>query len=127
MSKLKKRAIEAAARYLGRRGCEVLEKNWRSDDGGAIDLVARDDGEIVFCDVYARREIDKGMPDDGGEGSRERREVNAAKWLAEHAGDCIDRPVRFDTVSLLVVADSCAFLRHHINCLGGGVIASSAD
>lgn len=129
MSELKMKAIKAAGLFLERRGCEVLEKGWSSEDGGAIDVVARDEDTIVFCDVYARRGVEKGMPTDGGEGSRERREIDAAKWLAEHASDpeLVDAPIRFDTISMLVVGEDRALLRHHINCLGSGTIASSTD
>lgn len=127
MSKLKNKAVEAAARFLEGRSYEILEKGWNSEDGDAVDLVARDGEALVFCDAYARRGIEKGMPDGGGEGSRERREVSAAKWLAEHAGDFVDGPVRFDVISMLVVGESRALLRHHINCLGGDAMAGSTD
>lgn len=127
MSKLKNKAIKAAARFLESRGCEILERSWSSEDGSAVDLVARDGEALVFCDVYARRGTEKGMPDGGGEGSREHREVNAAKWLAEHTGDYVGCPVRFDVISMLAVSEGRAFLRHSVNCLGGDVVAGSTD
>lgn len=43
MSELKQKAIKAAGAFLTRRGYEVLETEWRSEDGGAIDVVARDE------------------------------------------------------------------------------------
>ena len=127
MSKLKNKAVEAAARFLEGRGCEILEKGWNSEDGGVVDLAARDGEALVFCDAYARRGIEKGMPDGDSEGSRERREVSAAKWLAEHTGDYDGCPVRFDVISMLVVSESRALLRHSVNCLGGDVMAGSTD
>ena len=87
MSELKEKAIKAAARFLTHRGYEVIEAQWKSDSGSSLDLVAREDGTVVFVDVYARHGIEKGMPDGGGETSRERREIAAAAWLSEHAGD----------------------------------------
>lgn len=129
MSELKQKAIKAAGTFLTRRGYEVLETEWRSEDGGAIDVVARDEDAIVFCDVEARSGIEKGMPGEGGEGARERMEINAARWLSEHGDDPdnADIIIRFDHISMLVVDENRALLRHHINCLGSDLTASSAD
>ena len=116
---LKEKAIKAAARFLIQRGYEVLETGWESEGGSAIDVVAQEDDAIVFVDVYARRGSDKGMPEGGGEASRERREVGAATWLAEHDDEeRVNLPIRFDSISMMVISDSRALLRHHINCLG---------
>lgn len=129
MSELKQKAIKAADTFLTRRGYEVLETEWKSEDGGAIDVVARDEDAIVFCDVEARRGVEKGMPSEGGEASRERMEINAAKWLGEHADDpdSTDVTVRFDHISMLVISEHRALLRHHINCFGSSLTANSTD
>lgn len=55
MFELKQKAIKAAAIFLDRRGYEVIDAEWKSEDGGYIDVVARDEDAIVFCDVQARR------------------------------------------------------------------------
>lgn len=118
MYELKEKAIKAAARFLIQRGYEVVETSWESA-GSAIDVVAQEDDAIVFVDVYARRGSDKGMPEGGGEASRERREIAAATWLSEHDDtDRVNLPIRFDSISMMVISDSRALLRHHINCLG---------
>ena len=83
MSELKERAIKAAARFLTHRGYEVIESQWKPEDGSPLGPVAREDGAVVFVDVYARHGIDRGMPDGGSEASRERREIAAAAWLSE--------------------------------------------
>lgn len=75
MYELKEKAVRAAEQFLVQRGYEVVESNWRSEGGSSIDLVAREDGTLVFVDVYARSGIDRGMPEEGGESSRERREI----------------------------------------------------
>lgn len=75
MYELKEKAIKAAARFLIQRGYEVVETGWKSEGGSAIDVVAREDDAVVFVDVYARLGADRGMPEDGGEASRERREI----------------------------------------------------
>ena len=40
----------------------------------------------MFCDVQARRGVEKGMPEESL-GACEHTEVNAAKWLGQHGGD----------------------------------------
>lgn len=42
MFELKQKAIKAAATFLDRRGYEVIYTEWESEDGGYIDVVARD-------------------------------------------------------------------------------------
>lgn len=129
MYELKEKAVRAAEQFLVQRGYEVVESNWRSEGGSSIDLVAREDGTLVFVDVYARSGIDRGMPEEGGESSRERREIAAATWLSEHADDegIADTPVRFDSIAMMLVSESRALLKHHINCLGGAMTAGQAD
>lgn len=128
MYELKEKAIKAAARFLVQRGYEVVETIWESA-GSAIDVVAREDGAIVFVDVFARRGTDKGMPDDGGAASRERREIAAATWLSEHADEegLVDLPIRFDSIAMMALTKSRALIRHHINCLGCEITAGETD
>ena len=118
--KMQERAITASEKFVTRRGYEVLDTNWSPEEGIAIDLVADDDGTIVFIDVNAREGIDKGMPEENISGKRERMEIAAAKWLAEHSDDdrFVDVTIRFDIISMLVIGSDRALLRHHINCLG---------
>lgn len=129
MFELKQKALKAAATFLTRCGYELIETEWKSEDGGAIDVVTLDGNTIVFCDVEACCDVEKGMPTEAGEGARERREINAAKWLAEHGNDpdFVDVTIRFDDIAMLVVGEDRALLRHHINCFGSGLTASSTD
>lgn len=82
--------------------------------------MALEDEAVVFIDVNARHGADKGMPEENIPAARERMEINAAKWLAENAGDerFVNVSVRFDIISMLVLSEDRALLRHHINCLG---------
>lgn len=119
MFELKQKVIKAAATFLDRRGYEVIDNEWKSEDGGYIDVVARDEDAVVFCDVQARRGVEKGMPEESL-GARERMEVNAAKWLGQHGDnlDNVDVAIRFDQIAMLVIGEGWALLRHRINCLG---------
>lgn len=116
---LSERGIEAAARLLERKGYDIVERGWACEAGEA-DIVALDGETVVFVDVSTRDACENGfpMPDVAGEadGARARREAVAAAYLA--ASDYVDVPVRFDSISLMVIGDSRAFVRHRVNCLG---------
>ena len=129
MSELKEKAIKAAEKFLERRGYEVIESNWKSEGGNSLDLVAREDDTVVFCDVSARDGFERGIPESNDWASRERREIAAAAWLSEHCDDdtLVDLPIRFDSIAMMVIGENRALLRHHINCLGCGLTAGQAD
>ena len=116
MEALNEKAIEATARFLERKGCEVIDRRWEGPEGvGSIDLVAVDDGELVFVDVVARRSTD-GFPE--AHIGRELREILAAKWLGEHGEEYCNVSIRFDDVAMMVMGSNRALLRHHVNCFG---------
>lgn len=125
--KIQERAIEAAAKFVDRRGYEVLDRAWSAEEGISVDLVARDGDAIVFIDVAAREGIDKGLPEEDPVGCRQRMEIAAARWLAEHAEELADVTVRFDLIALMVIDEKRALLRHHVNALSCGEFADSAD
>lgn len=120
MSNLNDKATKAASRYLEHRGYTVLETAWKCP-AGTCDVIAEDGDAIVFVDVSARRDADKGFPTERcSAGVRERREMVALAWFAEHE-DAVDMAVRFDNIAMLVIGDSRAMIRHHLNALGGAV------
>ena len=52
MKNLHERAVEAAIRFVERKGYEVLDRNWSCESvAGRLDLVAMDEDAIVFIDV----------------------------------------------------------------------------
>ncbi len=105
------RGIEAAARFLERQDYDILEHGWSCKSGNA-DLIATDDGNLVFVEVKTRSNEDRGMPEDEiGKDARRRNEMIAIDYLAAHA--VCDVRVRFDVISILVVSEDRAFLRHH--------------
>lgn len=118
MKDLKERAIKATKLFLERRGYGVVETGWECP-AGAIDVVATDDETLVFVEVSARATAEGGFPEGGGREDRGRRETVAIAYLAEHEG--VDCPVRFDNVSLVVLGEDKAFLRHHINALSDAI------
>lgn len=115
---LQEKAVKAAARFIERKGFELLETGWTSPEGTKIDLIASDDGILVFIDVTATECVEGGF--EGGKLKRNRFEIAAASWLAGNSSDD-DIQVRFDIIDMLVVSTDKALLRHHINAFSCGV------
>ena len=119
---LARRGVEAAARYLERRGFTILDRCWACD-AGSIDIVAEDDCDLVFVEVETKMNSGDGMPEYGGESEKRRTlEAIAAEYLKSYCD--VDIAVRFDVISILVIGTDRAFLRHHINALS--IVSCSA-
>lgn len=102
MNAFETKAARAAELFLDRKGYNVIDTVWADPDGaGSIDIIAEEGAES-----FPTESID-----------RAQHEVLAAHWLAGADAELIDRPVRFDTIAFLVVGESRALLRHHINAL----------
>jgi len=106
-----KRGEDAAAAYLERSGLTIVERNWRST-GGEIDIVALEGETLVFCEVKTRRTSSKGTGDEAITPAKRKRYTRLAVAYIQASG--IEIPlVRFDVISILVVAEDRALLRHH--------------
>ena len=111
---LQEKAVKAAARFIERKGYELLETGWTSPEGTRIDLIASDEDTLVFIDVTAT---------EYGEGGKVKRgdlEIAAASWLMGNTPDG-EMQVRFDIIDMLVVSADRALLRHHINAFNCGI------
>ena len=99
-----------AARYLTEAGLEVVDRNWRCDQG-EIDIVALDAGCLVVCEVKTRRSTAFGDPVEAvtwRKAARLRR--LAACWLAEH--DLPVEEVRVDVIGVLRPRRGPAVVEH---------------
>lgn len=113
---LGKRGELAAARFLKRRGFEILETNWTCVAGEA-DIIALEDDVLCFIEVKTRSGVEKGFPSEAVNAKkRQRYERIAACYLTTYEG--CDIRVRFDVISILVLNQSRAFLRFHKNAFG---------
>ena len=112
------RGEAAAARFLHRRGIEVVETNWTCPAGEA-DIIARDDATLCFIEVKTRSQAEKGFPSEAVDArKRDRYERIAACYL--QTCDDVDVKVRFDVISILVLSEHRAFLRYHVDAFGAG-------
>lgn len=110
---LGRKGEEAAARFLYRRGYEILERNWTCYAGEA-DIIAEDHGTLVFVEVKTRKDCQKGFPSEAvSKAKREKYERIALAFLEQ--SDAVEMPVRFDVVALVVVGRDRALIRHHMN------------
>lgn len=115
---LQEKAVKAVARFVERKGYELLEAGWTSPEGTRIDLIASDEDALVFIDVTATEYGEGGF--EGGKVKRGDLEIAAASWLAGNSPDG-EVQVRFDIIDMLVVSTDRALTRHHINAFSCGV------
>lgn len=118
MSKLRDKALLAAECFVERRGYSVIGTRYETKSGDEIDIVAEDGDALVFIDVSARRDTDKGFPREGmTKSARERREMAAIQWFKNEGMSYRDRPVRFDNIALLVMNADRALIKHTVNAM----------
>jgi putative endonuclease len=99
-----------AVAYLTRAGLRVLDRNWRCREG-ELDIVARDESAIVFCEVKTRRGTGYGSPLEAVTGRKQGRlRLLAQRWLAAHDEHAPE--IRFDVVGVLVHRSGPAVVTH---------------
>jgi putative endonuclease len=100
----------AAARYLERRGCQIVEANVRCRMG-EIDLVAIEAGVIVFVEVKGNRGRRYGAPEEMVTPTKQRRLTRLAGWYLQRRG-WFGRPARFDVIAVDWEESGAACVRH---------------
>lgn len=87
-----------AANFYERRGCRIIDRNWRSSTG-ELDLVVLDGDTYVFSEVKTRRS-DLYGPAAGAVGIAKQRRIRqlGVEWLRAHDIGHVD--VRFDVVAI---------------------------
>jgi putative endonuclease len=107
------RAVSASARYLELKGYEVVEQNWSPDGSDeSVPLIAYEDDVLVFIDATVRSGFEGFVPE--SETDRGAMEILAARYLAQ-TDDEPDFEVRFDIISMMVVGENRAMIKHRIN------------
>ncbi len=88
----------AVAAWYEAQGYAILDRNWRVREG-ELDIVARRDATVVFCEVKTRRSDAYGAP---AEAVTARKQVRirrlALAWLAAH--DVRAPSLRFDVAAV---------------------------
>ena len=92
---------DLAHRYLRNAGFMIVARNYRPSAGEAeVDIVARDNGTLVFVEVKSRLSAEFGSPDRAIDGEKQNRIVRAARSYVTRAGIAWNQ-VRFDTISIV--------------------------
>ena len=81
MQNLQEKSLRAIRTLLERKGYEIIDSEWGSEEGKVIGVVAKDDDILVFVDVK-EKEFDNDGLDNPDHLSRTELEIEAAKWLS---------------------------------------------
>ena len=114
---INEKAMRGIEMFLNRRGIDILDTDW-AHGSDRIDFVAEDEGELVFISTTVRDNTGEGLGPELVD--RDSAERLAAAWLRDHQ-DYPESAVRFDIVTMLVLGDHKAFVRHHRNAWSAGI------
>jgi putative endonuclease len=93
---------DLAHRYLRRRGCTVVARNYRTPSGsGEIDLVVWHGKTLAFIEVKTRSSAEFGEPDRAVDLEKQGRLHRAARDYTRRAGVAWEH-TRFDIVSVVL-------------------------
>lgn len=85
------------AEYLEARGCRIVEIEWRCRFG-EIDLIAEQEGTLLFVEVKLRTNLRYGMPRESVTAKKQEKLRSAALlYLSMHG---LDAPARFDVAEV---------------------------
>jgi len=111
-SEVARRGEDAAAAFLTRIGMTVVDRNWRCSTG-EVDIVARDEADLVFVEVKTRRSERAGTAEEAVSLTKQRRIARLAHAYLRDSPDLDYDQVRFDVVAIRVIAPDRALLRHY--------------
>jgi len=101
-------------KYLARRGCKTIARNY-AFSGGELDLVMADvDGTIVFVEVKTRRNEDFAPAKAAVNTKKQQKMARTAKrFLREFK--ISDRPLRFDIITVILGDTGKPQIEHYPN------------
>ena len=91
-----------AVAFLQNNGYTILDRNWKIGDL-EIDIVAKQNDEIVFVEVKTRASLNWGAPEDAVDELRKRRMTAAANAYLKFRR--LDNPFRFDIIAIVMNAN----------------------
>ena len=101
-------------KYLTRRGCKTLARNY-AFTGGELDLVMADpNGTIVFVEVKTRQSETFALAKDAVNYKKQQKMIRTAKrFLREYK--ISDRPLRFDIMTVILGLKGDPAIQHYPN------------
>lgn len=107
------RGEDIAVAFLESKGFTILERNY-TFERSEIDIIAQDDGTIVFVEVKLRRSTHFGRPEEFVDDKKIQYIYRAAEgWMYER---CIQQvPVRFDVIAIIDTKNDQPQINHLID------------
>lgn len=108
--KLGERGEGLAVRFLKKKGYKIITQNYRTRIG-EIDIIAMDEGTLVFVEVKTRESIAYGKPFEAVDYVKKRKIANVALLYLKKLKEI--PPCRFDVVSIYYErgAPDCELIR----------------
>jgi len=91
---------ELAVHFLSRQGYRIIARNYRVSCG-EVDIIAQESGVLVFIEVKTRTGSGYGHPAESVT-FRKRQQISKAALVYLGKERLMDRPARFDVVSVLL-------------------------
>ena len=96
---------ELATRYLENLGYTIIERNFVATQG-EIDIIARDEEELVFIEVKTRTSIEFGRPVDAVNEPKQKHLISTAKYYL-YSKHLENEFVRIDIVEVYLYGNRC--------------------
>lgn len=109
---------EAVALYLGRIGCRILDRNYRTRRG-EIDIIFVENEVLVFGEVKTRNSTYFGNPAQAVDSKKMARIICLAKNYLSSKGS-LDYPVRFDVFEVYFKENKIKHIRNAYT-IGGNI------
>ena len=87
-----------AAEFLKKKGFKILEKNYKTPLG-EIDVIADDDGTLVFVEVKTRSSDEYGQPSEAVNYKKQQKYKRVSLYYLQRAHK-LDAPCRFDVIEI---------------------------
>lgn len=95
-----KKGEKIAAKYLEKNGYRIIEANFRCPIG-EIDIVAKENNDLVFVEVKTRKSIVLGYPEQAVGIRKQKKMSQLALWYIQER-KIADTNVRFDVVAITI-------------------------
>jgi len=98
-----KEGEKIAAAYLKKNGYEIIEINFRCPIG-EIDIVAKEENDLVFVEVKTRKSIELGYPEQAVGMRKQKKMSQLALWYMQKR-KIADTNARFDVVAITLMPE----------------------
>jgi putative endonuclease len=108
-----------AREYLGNKGYEILDRNFRYSKLGELDIIAAKNNAVHFFEVKTRQKkhLSDFLPEDNITFNKQKKIIKLAQiWLSKHK--LIDRDWQIDVLAIELYRDDSYDIRHLENAVG---------